>query len=113
MLNHLTALDSLRAQASQGEIKAAQALVDQVAPRMIRIVRRVIRTREVQTTLDRRILLEAQRALEQMTQQGQGNNRELLIERVAENLCQRIYQRANRGETPTTNFTPEDTTRLI
>lgn len=111
MLNQTSSYLQLAEQADRGEQHAATMLRDQLAPQMSFIVRRVLRTGEVRSALDQRIANEAKRLLAHSGDTQLHNDQELLVQEVAHQLCQRIYQQSLHGSAPTRMFS-EDTFRV-
>lgn len=82
-------LRELAKRASRGDGSAAGALLGELEPRMVFIVRRVMRSQVPKSPLVERILLEAGRVQGQKPSLAQGQQ-QALVAQVARNVCQSL-----------------------
>ncbi len=84
----------------EGNQDAARRLQDELAPQMVRLVRRTLRTWTDRSPLDRQILAEAQRTLDSNPEQRQRDSEEV-VRLVTQRLCARLLQDQTAPFNPT------------
>ena len=91
-MNSSNPFSDLADKAARGDTSAKSQLQRQLAPQMVHIVRRVIQERRDRSTLERRILAEADR-VGLHAGLASKDERERLIRAVAQRLCSSVLAR--------------------
>ena len=100
MTHEMQELRGLMTRAREGSQAAGAHLRRLVAPQMVRIVRRTLRTGERLTPLDRRILVEAERARADEPRRYEHDANGLVLD-VAARVCDSLVRGAPHSAEPT------------